>query len=65
MNRSSGSRIGIVAGLLCTLVAASGTPAFAQGAPDGWTPEILADGQPDITGMWNNSNATFTPLELP
>ena len=65
MNRLSGSRNGIVAGLLCALVAASGTPAFAQGAPDGWTPEILADGQPDITGMWNNSNATFTPLELP
>ena len=30
-----------------------------------WTPELLADGQPNITGMWNNSNAMFTPLELP
>ena len=66
MNRSRGSYIGIAAGTVCVVVvAASGTPAFAQGAPDGWTPEILADGQPNITGTWNNSNAMFTPLELP
>ena len=30
-----------------------------------WTPKILSDGQPDITGMWNNVGATATPLELP
>ena len=30
-----------------------------------WTPNILADGQPDITGMWNNVGATATPLQLP
>ena len=25
----------------------------------------LADGQPDIQGMWNNEESNFTPLELP
>ena len=40
--------------------------ALAQSeTPQGWTPELLADGQPNITGMWNNSRAMFTPLELP
>ena len=34
-------------------------------ALDGWTPKRLSDGQPNITGMWNNSDAIFTPLELP
>ena len=47
-----------------------GTPAPASGQSavkpnDTWTPERLADGQPNITGMWNNSDAIFTPLELP
>ena len=71
MNRSRGSYIGIVAGIVyIVVVAASGTPIFAQTQPAGaagagWTPEILADGQPNITGTWNNSNAMFTPLELP
>ena len=30
-----------------------------------WQPEILSDGQPNITGMWNNVGATATPLEMP
>ncbi len=30
-----------------------------------WQPDILADGQPNITGMWNNVGATATPLEMP
>ena len=52
------------------LVFALAAPAAAQNsstgeAPETWTPERLADGQPNITGMWNNSNAMFTPLELP
>ena len=34
-------------------------------AQSDWTPNILADGQPDIGGMWNNVGATATPLELP
>jgi len=29
-----------------------------------WAPAYLSDGQPDITGMWNNVGATATPLEL-
>lgn len=30
-----------------------------------WTPEKLPDGQPNITGMWNNVGATATPVEMP
>ena len=61
-------RYGSLAGV--ALVFALAAPAAAQNstAPEGsgtWTPERLADGQPNITGMWNNSNAMFTPLELP
>ncbi len=41
-------------------------PAPAQVAGDkGWAPARLADGQPDIQGMWNNIDALSTPLELP
>ena len=41
-------------------------PARAQEAGDtAWAPAILADGQPDIQGMWNNIDALSTPLELP
>ena len=41
-------------------------PAGAQDAGDAaWTPARLADGQPDIQGMWNNIDALSTPLELP
>ena len=29
-----------------------------------WQPEILSDGQPNITGMWNNVGATATPVEM-
>ena len=37
----------------------------AAGSTRPWTPVRLADGQPDIQGMWNNEEANFTPLELP
>lgn len=37
----------------------------AQEQTDGWVLAYLADGQPDIEGMWNNTRAMFTPLELP
>lgn len=38
---------------------------FTVNAQSEWTPDYLADGQPDINGMWNNVGATATPLELP
>ena len=65
MSRTSVPLVALV-GLFAIGLAA---PSLAQGqsaaeASD-WTPELLADGQPNITGMWNNSNAIFTPLELP
>ena len=34
-------------------------------AQSDWEPSYLSDGQPDITGMWNNVGATATPLEMP
>ena len=54
------TKCGICASLLTTGLAA---PVAAQS--DGGEPERLADGQPNIMGMWNNSRAVFTPLELP
>ena len=57
----------LVVGVLAFVL---GMPRVAQSqsaaeSSESWTPERLADGQPNITGMWNNSNAMFTPLELP
>ena len=66
MSRSSVSPAAL-AGVLLLLL---GVPVTAQNqsaaeSSETWTPERRADGQPNITGMWNNSNAIFTPLELP
>ena len=44
---------------------ALGPLSTAVAQTSGWSPELLSDGQPNITGMWNNSRAMFTPLELP
>ncbi len=55
----------LMACLLGMLILGFTAPAIAQGVQDGWEPERLADGQPDIQGMWNNTRAMFTPLELP
>ena len=58
-----------VVALIVALPLVFGAAVAAQNpvAPESshWTPERLADGQPNISGMWNNSNAMFTPLELP
>ena len=43
------------------LVALGAAPAAAQDRE----PARLADGQPNIQGMWNNADANHTPLELP
>lgn len=53
--------------LVKTLFAVAVTMALAGSvsAQSEWQPNILSDGQPDITGMWNNVGATATPLELP
>jgi hypothetical protein len=57
----------LVAGLLNSMFLAGSLVAFVTTATaqSDWSPEILADGQPDISGMWNNVGATATPLELP
>ncbi len=69
----SRSRVAAGAVLAVALVVAVAAPRAASGqggqdapaaSPD-WSPTLRADGQPDITGMWNNSDAIFTPLEMP
>ena len=40
-------------------------PAWGQVRDTAWEPARLADGQPDIQGVWNNIDALSTPLELP
>jgi hypothetical protein len=44
------------------------TPLHGQGAGGSTrssTPARLADGQPNIQGMWNNEESNHTPLEMP
>ena len=55
---------------LATLAALVGvglsSPAWGQDSTStAWSPVRLADGQPDIQGMWNNIDALSTPLQLP
>ena len=50
---------------ICTGLLTLGLVAPAAAQSDSWEPERLSDGQPSIMGMWNNSRAVFTPLELP
>jgi hypothetical protein len=56
-------------GVFATLVALGGWPTTAHSqeatGPASWTALRLADGQPDLNGMWNNVGAAHTPLELP
>ena len=54
-------RFSVVVAFVGVLALAAPTDAGAQE----WTPKRLADGQPDIQGMWNNADANHTPLELP
>jgi hypothetical protein len=64
--RLSPSLTAFVLGLVFTIgftASAQGQNSAGSGKP--WTPKRLADGQPDIQGMWNNEDANFTPLELP
>ena len=56
--------ITVGAGLIVDLRAQA--PGQADEAPaTSWMPARLVDDQPDIQGMWNNTAAIFTPLELP
>ena len=55
-----------LAGLLLLIVPMHGAAQDRTGAgASEWTPERLADGQPKISGMWDNTRALFTPVELP
>lgn len=48
---------------LVALAALVGAPTL--GSAQAWDPPRLADGQPDINGMWNNVGSSHVPLELP
>jgi hypothetical protein len=64
--RTSRAVLALVGGL--TLLSGAATVVegqSAKAAPGQWKAARLADGQPDIQGMWNNEEANFTPLELP
>ena len=53
---------------LVALVLMLGAPSLAHGQGATrlpWDPPRLADGQPDINGMWNNVGSSHVPLELP
>lgn len=52
-------------GVVLIGVLALGVSAPTAAGGQDWTPARLADGQPDIQGMWNNADANHTPLELP
>jgi hypothetical protein len=55
--------VGVVVVAIGALPAAQAQSAKGSAKP--WKPARLADGQPDIQGIWNNEEANFTPLELP
>ena len=46
------------------VVVQAGAQTAAQ-STETWAPLRLADGQPDVAGMWNSVEATHTPLQLP
>ncbi len=56
---------------VATLLLIAAPPAAAQSETGRgaeatvWTPQRLPDGQPNMSGMWDNTRALFTPLELP
>ena len=57
-----------ILGAIVMMTLALSVPALGQSASDSspeWTPRRLADGQPDIQGIWNNVGAAHIPLELP
>ena len=60
-SRHSVPVVAIAGAFLLALSWLAPAPAAAQD----WEPARLADGQPDIQGMWNNADANHTPLELP
>lgn len=45
------------------LVGWSGIAQAQSTAPEGWTPARIADGRPDLQGIWSNNRAT--PMERP
>ena len=66
MNARSSRSLALLGGFLLLVGASASVRAqSAGGSTKPWAPHRLADGQPDIQGMWNNEEANFTPLELP
>ena len=55
---------------LAVMVLTMGSSAVSRGQPvtptaGTWTPPRLADGQPNIQGIWNSVGASHIPLQLP
>ncbi len=62
------SCVSLTALVVVVLTVGVSIPARGQAAEDStrtWAPPRLADGQPNIEGMWNSIGATHTPLQLP
>ena len=55
----------VVVTLLLMVAAPAAAQSRAGAGPSDWAPERLPDGRPDISGMWDNTRALFTSLELP
>ena len=55
----------VVVTLLLMVAAPAAAQSRAGAGPSDWAPERLPDGQPNISGMWDNTRALFTSLELP
>ena len=65
-DRSFVSLTALVAAVFLTFAASTSAGGQTAGtATQKWTPQRLADGQPDINGTWNNVGAAHIPLELP
>ncbi len=63
MSERNGRRISDAGIGIVSLLLLAATPCWSADAPAKWQPPRMANGDPDLQGMW--TNATITPLERP